>query len=107
MSAERMRGLGYTFETLSSFTEMQGRWCNEYLQRLKLMGEWADSEMPTYCQCSAMVWDSDREGFMVPYLYCVIIDGKDAIGCPYVKASKEHNEIALQLRMKYILDKEG
>jgi hypothetical protein len=90
------RSLGYTFKSLVSHTIMQEKYTSELEQRLKLIDELEGK----ICLCSAMVNDQEVEGNTVPFLYCIIKDGNQAIGCPYVKASKEQINHALEIHKK-------
>lgn len=74
--AEKMRAYGHTFESLAGVYKISTNQVCELARRLRLIQTWLDRRVgPAYCTCSAMVWDQEFEGNLVPYLYCVIKEG--------------------------------
>jgi len=77
---EKMKAYGHTFESLANTYEISTNQVCEYARRLRLIQAWLDiRDGPAYCTCSAMVWDQEYEGNVVPYLYCVIKGGMSRI----------------------------
>lgn len=76
---EKMRAYGHDFDSLADVYEISTNYMSELARRLRLIGEWSDHNVHPYCQCSAMVWDSEFEGCVVPYLYCLIKEGMERI----------------------------
>ena len=73
---EKLKAYGHTFETLAEEHSRNMNYIVELQRRLIFMNRWRDERKgPSFCECSAMVWDSDNEGFLVPYLYCIIKEG--------------------------------
>ncbi len=78
--AEKMRAYGHDFESLAGVYERATNQVCEFARRLRLIEVWSDRRPgPTYCGCSAMVWDQEFEGNIAPYLYCVIKEGMERI----------------------------
>jgi len=74
---EKLEAYGHTFESLAEVYRGSVNYNIELLRRLRFINRWRDERKgPAICECSAMVWDSDEEGFVVPYLYCVIKEGQ-------------------------------
>jgi len=77
---EKMKAYGHTFESLADAYKISTNQVCEFARRLRLIEVWSDKGVdPPYCTCSAMVWDQEFEGNIVPYLYCVIVGGMDRI----------------------------
>lgn len=87
------REMGYNFEELAKTNHMLMGYIMELEQRLRLIDELWNGKV---CLCSVMVGDQEKEGNTVPYLYCIIKEGKKRIGCPYVEASEEDIKKALK-----------
>jgi hypothetical protein len=99
--ARSFRKMGYTFRSLVAHYLMESNYTRELEQRLLLI----DESGGKVCLCSAMVNDQEVEGNTVPLLYCVIMGGKDKIGCPYAQPTKEELEKALELH-DFVLQQE-
>jgi len=92
---ERMKAYGHTFESLANVYKITQDRASEYAKRLRFIQMWLDRrDGQSYCVCSAMVWDQEVEGNVVPYLYCVIKEGmrsvKDVEGFGEVCATCEN-----------------
>ncbi len=73
---ERMKAYGHTFESLAEAYRTTTNEMCELARRLRLMERWKDEKKTMFCSCSAMVWDQEFEGNLVPYFYCVIKGGE-------------------------------
>ncbi len=77
---EKMRAYGHTFESLAGAYEVATNKVFEFARRLRLIEEWLDrGGESSHCVCSAMVWDQEFEGNVVPYLYCIIKEGEERV----------------------------
>ena len=78
--SEKMKAYGHDFESLARAYKITTNQMCEFAKRLRLIQAWLDKDIDRpFCTCSAMVWDQEFEGNVVPYLYCVIVGGMDRV----------------------------